>query len=82
MQNLKSGLTDNEITNVFEFYNSTASAFSNTKFNPWEKVKEFVESEIKSRSHQPVINLADFGCGNGRNSKFIHDNLNSNYISD
>ena len=52
--------TDVEKIHVYDVYNKIAPHFSHTRYKPWPKVKEYVES-------LPAHSLcADVGCGNGK----------------
>uniref|UniRef100_K3WLA9 Fe2OG dioxygenase domain-containing protein n=1 Tax=Globisporangium ultimum (strain ATCC 200006 / CBS 805.95 / DAOM BR144) TaxID=431595 RepID=K3WLA9_GLOUD len=50
---------------VHEFYETVASHFSSTRYNPWPRVAAFV------RSLEPGSLIADIGCGNGKYMKCV-----------
>lgn len=50
---------------VHAFYETVASHFSSTRYNPWPRVAEFV------RSLEPGSLIADIGCGNGKYMKCV-----------
>ena len=45
---------------VYDVYEKIAPHFSNTRYKPWPKVQEFMESV------PPGSFVADVGCGNGK----------------
>lgn len=49
-----------EKEHVYKVYDQIASHFSNTRYKPWPKVKEFMENI------PPGSLVADLGCGNGK----------------
>lgn len=50
---------------VHEFYETVASHFSSTRYNPWPRVAAFV------RSLEAGSVIADIGCGNGKYMKCV-----------
>ncbi|KAF1331698.1 Alkylated dna repair protein alkb 8, partial [Globisporangium splendens] len=58
---------------VHEFYETVASHFSSTRYNPWPRVAAFV------RSLEPGSLIADIGCGNGKYMKCV-DTASQNMI--
>lgn len=50
---------------VHEFYETVASHFSSTRYNPWPRVAAFV------RALEPGSVVADIGCGNGKYMKCL-----------
>ncbi|GAB9471669.1 Alkylated dna repair protein alkb 8 [Globisporangium polare] len=50
---------------VHEFYETVASHFSSTRYNPWPRVAEFV------RTLEPGSVVVDIGCGNGKYMKCL-----------
>lgn len=51
---------------VLDTYSSIANEFSNTRYNVWNFVRQF----LKNKEHQYGL---DIGCGNGKN--MIHNNI-------
>ena len=49
-----------EKEHVYDVYEKIAPHFSNTRYNPWPKVENFLR-EIEKGSF-----VADIGCGNGK----------------
>ncbi|TMW57169.1 hypothetical protein Poli38472_003094 [Pythium oligandrum] len=50
---------------VHQFYETVATHFSSTRYNPWPRVADFV------RSLEPGSWVADIGCGNGKYMKCV-----------
>lgn len=61
-----------EQTHVIDAYNKIASLFDKTRVFTWPKTKEFLD-QIVHNDTQEVIKVADIGCGNGRNIKYLID---------
>ena len=49
-----------EKQHVYEVYEKIAPHFSNTRYKPWPKIAEFLNSL------EPGSVVADVGCGNGK----------------
>ena len=56
-------MTSVEQTGVKDVYAKIATHFSDTRFNQWPWITEFIE-EINNINSQK--NILDIGCGNGR----------------
>ena len=55
---------------VVTTYNKIATAFSNTRPNPWDWIQDFLKSLPNNSS------ILDIGCGNGRNMVSIKEEQN------
>ena len=63
-----------EKDNVVGVYSKIASHFSDTRFNQWPWITEYLEMITQSESQYPLV--LDVGCGNGRNM----DQLRNDYV--
>ena len=63
-----------EKDNVVGVYSKIANHFSDTRFNQWPWITEYLEMITKSDSQYPLV--LDVGCGNGRNM----DQLRNDYV--
>lgn len=57
-------------TKIKDTYDSISASFSNTRYNIWRCVKEFLDN-IETKSL-----IADIGCGNGKNMLYRKDCFN------
>lgn len=66
-------MTSLEQTGVKDVYAKIATHFSDTRFNQWPWISEFIE-EINNINSQS--NVLDIGCGNGRNMDGFKEGTN------
>lgn len=52
---------------VHDVYEKIAQHFSDTRYSPWKKVREFLDSQDK------LSLIGDIGCGNGKNMCYRDD---------
>ena len=62
-----------EQTHVVDTYNKIAPLFDKTRVYTWPKTKEFLDQIVHKNGIDGTIKVADIGCGNGRNIKYLID---------
>jgi alkylated DNA repair protein alkB family protein 8 len=62
-------VSDMEKKHVYDVYEKIAPHFSNTRYKPWGKVQEYLESLPPG-----TLNL-DIGCGNGKYLEINKENI-------
>jgi tRNA (uracil-5-)-methyltransferase TRM9 len=62
-------IEENYVLNV---YNEISESFSNTRYNHWNYVKNFL-IKIKEENKEREIKFLDLGCGNGKYLSFCED---------